>query len=102
MNFESELSNGVFCIPECNECKKIVWPPSEFCSYCFGSVSLKKGDFEGKIIEFSRQNNEYFCLVEFDNKIKIMAKISGIPKINQTVKISKCGISNGDYFFHVI
>jgi len=62
---------------------------------------MKNGDFEGKIIEFSRQNEEYFCLVEFENSIRIMAKILQIPKIGQIVKISKCGILNGGYFFHV-
>ncbi len=101
MNFESELSKGKFMIPECSVCKKIVWPPTEFCDDCFGSVSLKNGDFEGKIIEFSKQNNNYFCVIEFENTIKIMAKMSEIPKIGQMVKISKCGISNDDYFFYV-
>ncbi len=101
MSFEFELSQGKFCIPECTICKKIVWPPVKFCNHCFGAVSLKKGDFEGKIIEFSRQNEEYFCLVEFENTIRVMAKILQIPKIDQTVKISKCGITNGNYFFYV-
>ncbi len=101
MSFESELFQGKFCIPECIVCKKIVWPPAEFCNHCFGQVSLKKGDFEGKIIEFSRQNDEYFCIVEFENTIRIMAKISQIPKIDQIVKILKCGIVNDDCFFYV-
>ena len=101
MSFESELLQGKFCIPECTVCKKIVWPPAEFCNHCFGQVSLKKGDFEGKIIEFSRQNERYFCLVEFENTIRVMAKILQIPKIGQIVKISKCGIANGNYFFHI-
>jgi len=101
MNFESELSKGEFSIPECTVCKKIVWPPAEFCNHCLGIVSLKKGNFEGKIVEFSRQNEEYFCLVEFENTIRIMAKISQTPKIDQRVKISKCGIVNGNYFFYV-
>lgn len=101
MSFESELSQGQFCIPECTICKKIVWPDSDFCNHCFGPVSLKKGDFEGKIIEFSRQNEEYFCVVKFEGTVKVIAKISKIPKINQIVKISKCGISNGNHFFYV-
>jgi len=101
MSFESELLQGKFCIPECTVCKKIVWPPAEFCNHCFGQVSLKKGDFVGKIIEFSRQNEGYFCLVEFEKTIRIMAKILQIPEIGQTVKISKCGISNGNHFFYV-
>ena len=101
MSFESELLQGKFCIPECTDCKKIVWPSADFCNHCFGHVSLKKGDFEGKIIEFSRQNEVYFCLVEFENTIRLMAKILEIPEIDQIVKISKCGISNGNYFFYV-
>ncbi len=102
MNFESELLQGKFCIPECTVCKKIVWPPTEFCNHCFGSVFLKKGDFEGKIIEFSSKDGGYFCLVEFERNIRVMAKTLQIPKIGQIVKISKCGIVNGGYFFHVI
>ncbi len=102
MNFESKLSKGVFCIPECTKCKKIVWPPVEFCNHCFGDVALKEGPFMGKILEFSSQNQQNFCLVEFENKIRIMAKISLKPEIGQTVKISKCGISDGSYFFEVI
>ena len=102
MSFESKLSKGEFCIPECDGCKKIVWPPSEVCSYCFGNVYLKKGNFEGKIIEFSRQNGQYFCMVEFESMIRIMAKIFVVPEIGKSVKILKCGISNGNYYFQVI
>ncbi|MBI1662880.1 MAG: hypothetical protein IS860_05210 [Nitrosopumilus sp.] len=101
MNFELELSKGSFCIPECTVCKKIVWPPIEFCSHCMGKVSLKKGDFQGKIIEFSKQNEEYFCVVEIENSFKIIAKISKEPQIDQIVKISKCGINEGNYFFQI-
>ena len=100
MSFESELSKGEFCIPQCNICKEIVWPPMKFCSNCFGKVSLKKGDFEGKIIEFS-QEKDYFCVVEFKDKIRIVARTLQKPKIGQLVKISKCGIKDGDYFFQI-
>ncbi|AFS80817.1 hypothetical protein NKOR_04645 [Candidatus Nitrosopumilus koreensis AR1] len=101
MSFELELSKGNFTIPECITCKKIVWPPSEFCSHCLGKVSLKEGDFQGRIIEFSRQNKECFGIVEMENSIKIMAKILGEPHVDQTVKIAKCGMREGNYFFEV-
>ena len=101
MSFNSELKKGNFCIPECTICKKIIWPPSEFCNHCFGKVSLKKGDFEGKIIEFSRQKEDYFCLVEFKDTIRIMTRISQTPKVGQSVRITKCGITDGNYFFKV-
>ena len=56
----------------------------------------------GKIIEFSRQNDDYFCMVEFCDSIRIMAKMTTCPKKDQTVKILKCGIDKNNYFFHVI
>jgi len=34
MTFEDELRKGNFQIPECTNCKKIVWPPSYFCNHC--------------------------------------------------------------------
>ncbi len=102
MSFESELTAGKFCIPECIECKKIVWPPSEFCSYCFGDVHLKKGDFKGKIIEFSRQNDHFFCMVEFEDTVRVMTKMAKTPEIGQSVRISNCGMNNGEYFFQII
>ena len=100
MNFESELSKGRFYIPLCEVCNRVVWPDADFCNHCFGRVSLKKGDFVGRIIEFSREK-DYFCLVEFEKKIRIVAKISRKPKIGQLVKISECGIKDGNYFFKV-
>ena len=101
MSFENELEKGQFCIPECLPCKKLVWPPSEFCDKCNGETSLKKEEFEGKIIEFSSQNGDYFCVVEFYDSIRIMAKMTTCPKKDQIVKISKCGIVDGSYFFHI-
>ena len=56
MSFENELEKGQFYLPQCLSCKKWVWPPSEFCDRCNGETSLKKKQFEGKIIEFSKQN----------------------------------------------
>ena len=102
MNFESELKKGNFIVAECIHCKKIVWPPSEFCNQCFKEVSLRKGSQEGKIIEFSKQNNECFCLVEIENTIKIMGKLSsGIPNTGQCVKIERCGIKDDNYYFEM-
>ena len=101
MNFEEELSKGNFCLPECNKCKKIVWPPSEFCNNCFGEIHLKKEKLDGAIIEFSKHKNSFFCVVEFEGNIKIMAKCNSIPTKGQKVRIDSCGIENGSYFFYV-
>ncbi|MBI5859690.1 MAG: hypothetical protein HZB73_03095 [Nitrosarchaeum sp.] len=102
MNFEYELKKGNFIIGECTDCKKIIWPPSEFCNRCFKEVSWRKGSHEGKIIEFSKQNNDYFCLVEIENTIRIMGKMtSGVPNIGQHVMIERCGIKDKNYFFEI-
>ena len=101
MSFESKLTQGEFCIPECTVCKKTIWPPVDFCKFCFTPTSLKKGDFEGIVIEFSSTDGEYFCIVEFENEIRIMAKRSDAPEIGQKVRMTKCGISDGSYFFYI-
>lgn len=51
--FEANLRRGVFCITQCDSCKKTVWPPSEFCNACMGDTSLKMPDnmITGRIIE---------------------------------------------------
>ena len=101
MSFEDKLENGEFCIPECTECKKIVWPPSEICNHCFGKVNLKNGEFVGKIIEYSRKDDQFFCMVEFEKTIRIISQMDKEPQIGQTVKISHCGIRERNYFFKV-
>ena len=85
MSFETELSEGKFSIPECTVCKKIIWPPIEFCNSCYGKMTLKKGDFEGEIIEFSKQNEDYFCIVEFEKIIRIMVESNNKALIKTTI-----------------
>ena len=73
----------------------------DFCKFCFTPTSLRNGDSEGVVIEFSGKDGEYFCIVKFEGEISIMAKKSEAPEIGQKVRITKCGISNGNYFFHI-
>jgi len=40
-------------------------------------------------------------MVEFFDSIRIMAKMMTCPKKDQMVKISKCGIIDNNYFFHI-
>ncbi|WP_299293975.1 hypothetical protein [Nitrosopumilus sp.] len=101
MSFEENLSKGQFLIPKCTQCKKIIWPSSDYCSYCFGKIELKKQDFEAKIVEFSKKNDDYFCLVEIENSFRIIAKTYQTPTIGKIVSISKCGIKDRDYFFEI-
>jgi hypothetical protein len=66
-----------------------------------GKTRLKEGNFQGKIIEFSKQTDDYFCIVEMESSFRIIVKMTTEPQIDQCVKISKCGISEGNYFFEV-
>jgi uncharacterized OB-fold protein len=102
MNFEDELKKGNFMVSECKVCEKIVWPPSEFCNKCLNETLWKTVSQEGIIIEFSKQNNEYFCVAEFEKSIKIMGKISsGIPEIGKKIKMINCGIRNKSHYFEM-
>ena len=100
MSAETELKKGNFVVCQCINCKKTVWPPADFCNRCYDKTVIKKGPSEGKIIEFSKNEQCYFCLVEFEKEVKIIGKItSGVPKEGQKVKIKKCGIKDENYFF---
>ena len=103
MNFESELQKGNFLISECSQCKIIIWPPSEFCNHCLNKNSWRTCSRLGTIIEFSKKEDRYFCVAQFENSIKLIGEIiSGNPKENGKVEIVDCGINQGDYFFKMI
>lgn len=100
MSIEAELEKGNFVVGQCTECKKTVWPPADYCNRCLGIVSVKKGPQKGKVMEFSKQDDNYFCLVEFEREVRIIGKfLHGMPRKDQAVKVERCGISGGSYFF---
>jgi len=99
MNFESELKKGNFMITECNNCHKIVWPSSEYCNFCFHETSWRRSLGIGKILEFSKKDKIFFCLVEIEDSIKIFGQISfENPKVGDKVCIEECGIINNNMF----
>ena len=100
MSIENEIRKGNFVMGQCTKCDQIVWPPADYCNVCFGKTMPKNGPFKGKIIEFSKQDKDYFCLVEFEKNVRVIGKIStGTPMTHQKVKVEKCGIKDGSYFF---
>ena len=102
MNFETELKKGNLLISECNQCKKIVWPPSECCNQCLGSTKWRESSGIGKILEFSKKEGKYFCVIEIEKSIKIIAElVSGEPKIGDKANIVNCGIEDKNYFFKI-
>jgi uncharacterized OB-fold protein len=103
LNFKEALNKGNFLISECEFCKKIVWPPSEFCNQCLNENSWRKCSRIGTIIEFSKKEKTYFCVAKFENSIQLIGElISGTPKKNGGVEIVECGITNNNYFFKMI
>ena len=98
MKFESELTKGNFFLSECPNCQKIVWPPSEYCDQCLQEVNWRKSSGEGTIIEFSKQNDRFFCIAEIENAIRLMGQIiSGAPEIGKKIIITDCMIDNGNH-----
>ena len=102
MKFESELKKGIFLVGKCPKCKKVTWPPSDFCNICFGELYWKEASRDGKLIEYTKKNNKSFCIVEIDDGIRIMGSLltnSTKPKVGSKVRLEKCGVKNGNYSF---
>jgi uncharacterized protein len=100
--FEAELKQGRFIISECPKCKKIIWPPSNYCNKCFEDVNWRNLVSVGKLIEFSKKNNTYFGLVEFEKKIRFIGTIKmgkKLPVIGQKIKIESCTKKDDNYNF---
>ena len=101
-NFETELKAGNFVTSECSYCNRIVWPPSDYCDNCFKEVNWRKVSKIGKIIEFSKKEDDVFCITEFEGKIRIMGKLDAelhMVKPGQTVRLSKCSLNDKNSFF---
>lgn len=104
MNFESELQKGNFIVGNCPKCNKVIWPPSDYCDVCFGNLDWNRIQPEGKLVEYAKRDNEFFCVTELDCGIRIMGTLidnSTKLEIGSKVKIEKCGIVNGNYSFTI-
>lgn len=89
--FEDKNSERNFLCSECQRCNKLVWPPNNYCNKCFGEVTWRPVSSMGKVIEFSKKNDDVFCIAEFENEIRIMGSLecSVMPLIGQSVKLIK-------------
>ena len=100
--FEIELKQGRFVIAECPYCKIIVWPPSNYCNKCFEEVNWRNSVTTGKLIEFSKKDDVFFGLAEFEEKIRIIGTIKTKnyePKVGQKVKLESCSKNENNYNF---
>lgn len=97
--FESELKKGRFVVCQCTSCSKITWPPNDFCSSCFGSISVRDIKEPGIIIECSAKDGKRFCLAEFEGVVRIIGTMTGPePKPGQKVRISSCAYEGDPKF----
>lgn len=98
--FEQELKNNNFVCSSCPKCNKLVWPPSDFCNSCFGSVVWRQVTKTAKLVEFSRHDNEVFCIAEFEGNIRIMGSIKNASslKIGQSLTLVKCDFDGKEKF----
>ena len=98
--FDDELTNGRFIISYCDICHRSVWPPSTHCNICHEITSWKQGNEYGQIIEYSKKENYYFCLIQTNDDIRILGRItsSSEPKIGQNVQLECCSFDKKPIF----
>ena len=102
MKFDTELTKGNFFLSECPNCQKIVWPPSEYCDQCLQEVNWRKSSGMGIILEFSKKNEQIFCVAEIENSIRLIGKIvSGLPEVGKKVIIESCSVEGQDYVLNM-
>jgi len=98
--FEQELKNNNFLCSQCTKCNKLVWPPNDFCNKCFSNVVWRPVSRFAKIVEFSSNDKELFCIAEFEDGIRVMGKVenaSGL-KVGQSLLLTKCDYDEKEIF----
>lgn len=98
--FEQELKKNIFLCSQCTKCDKLVWPPSDFCNKCFNEVVWRPISRLAKLVEFSRKNNEYFCVAEFEGSIRVMGTVQNTSdlQVGQSLFLIKCDYDEKERF----
>ena len=98
--FHQELKNNNFVCSSCLKCNKRVWPPSDFCNSCFGNVVWTPMKKTAKLVEFSCNKDDVFCIVEFEGNIRVMGTIENAKnlKIGQFLTLVKCDYEGTEKF----
>ncbi len=97
----NDKSNNDFVASECKQCLCIVWPPSDYCSNCFSKTNSKLISKTGKLLEFSKDGNSFFGIVEFDEQIRVTGIINTEQtnlEIGQSIKLIKFDKKNSYRF----
>ncbi|HEU5172340.1 MAG TPA: hypothetical protein VFT83_02335 [Nitrososphaeraceae archaeon] len=115
INFIENIQRGNFVLPYCRRCKKNIWPPSDNCRLCLGTLSLENCNNKiGKILEIfvskmMNINNDYknrlMVLVDINEVILLGSLSVDLEKPEKAsfkgnlVKIKKCGFINNKIFY---
>jgi len=97
----NDKSNNDFVASECTQCLCIVWPPSEYCNNCFSKTNSKMISKIGKLLEFSKDGNNFFGIVEFDEQIRVTGIIKTEQsnlEVGQSIKLIKFDKKNSHRF----
>lgn len=89
---EEELKKGKFVCSECPYCRKLVWPPSDFCGVCFKQVRWRQVATTAKLVEFSEKDNTVFCIAEFEDRIRVIGSLNTTlkPQVGQKLRLERC------------
>lgn len=103
MTFVIKILDQKFVVSYCTNCEKTVWPPSEFCNRCFSASVPKAISPIGKLVEFSKKNDQSFGLVEFDGNIRVIARLQESKTLYEGVsaRLEKCNLVKNNYDFEV-
>ena len=98
--FDDELSHGRFILSFCSDCQKFVWPPASYCNICHNATLWKNTSKHGKILEFSKKEHDYFCLIETDDDIRVLGCVKSLnePKLGQSVELEECSFDKKPKF----
>ena len=79
-------SNHSLTISKCINCGNKVWPQQKYCNLCFNKTCETELVREGRIIECSQKDDQYFCIGEFDG-IRIICNLKSKtePKVGQKI-----------------
>jgi uncharacterized OB-fold protein len=115
INFIENIQRGNFVLPYCKKCKKNIWPPSDNCRLCLGTLSLEDcNNKNGKILEIfvskmmnNNNNNDNTLMILVDiNEIILLGSLSVDQEKQEKaslkgnlVRIKKCGFIDNKIFY---
>jgi uncharacterized OB-fold protein len=101
--FYDFIRRGEFRVAVCKGCRRKIWPPSDFCCYCFSATRLTKIRTTGRLIEFTTSHiygkEDLYGVVDMKG-IKLIGSLSTKVTTGMKVRMVECGIrENGCLFY---